>query len=388
MPKAIRTRPTVHREPLWKGPQESGITFSLLTKFLECRERFRLLVVEGLREHEGFNRSLEFGNLWHEAEEAYCRTRDLSAAEAAIHTYAAKLRAEYPGQDDEISQWSMIARYQFPEYVTFWKGHALEKRRTPIWEEQTFAVPYTLPSGRVVFLRGKFDAVVLFGKRDVYLQENKTKGTIDEEGITKTVDRNLQSMLYQIALRQYVHASHPRDKGTVDGHRWDYPPETLMRGTIKGTLYNVVRRPLSDRYAIKRRKDETLKSFCRRAGEFVVKENPEHYFKRWQVMLSTADIDRFRQRTFDPMLEQLCDWWESIEGHPFDPWQRYSVMDDRGKPTRKYRPVGINPHHYQTPWGCYNSLASGWRGSYFTYLTTGSRIGLDTVDTLFPELGC
>ena len=56
--------------PAWKGPVEDGITFSLLSRWVVCRERFRLQAIEGLKEDEGFVAPIEFGSLWHEAEEA------------------------------------------------------------------------------------------------------------------------------------------------------------------------------------------------------------------------------------------------------------------------------------------------------------------------------
>ena len=41
--------------PLWKGPTEDGITQSLLSRFLVCRERFRLKVIEGLAPEDRFS---------------------------------------------------------------------------------------------------------------------------------------------------------------------------------------------------------------------------------------------------------------------------------------------------------------------------------------------
>src|SRR4051794_6290554 len=56
--------------PLWKGPEEDGITFSLLSQFLVCRERFRVRVIEGLSAGGGFNHRIEYGSMWHTCEEA------------------------------------------------------------------------------------------------------------------------------------------------------------------------------------------------------------------------------------------------------------------------------------------------------------------------------
>jgi hypothetical protein len=56
-------------KPLWSGPDgegpNGGITFSLLSRFLVCRERFRLHALEGWRTQDGFNHRLEYGNMWH-----------------------------------------------------------------------------------------------------------------------------------------------------------------------------------------------------------------------------------------------------------------------------------------------------------------------------------
>jgi len=127
----------------------------------------------------------------------------------------------------------------------------------------------------------------------------------------------------------------------------------------------VVRRPLADRYAIKQRKAETISQFYARLGD-EIKKNPKHYFMRWRVELTDDDISLFLDRTFHPIMESLMDWWESIQTDPFDPWS--------------------SRHHYQSPWGVHNSLAGGFRGSFFEYLTTGREYGLREITTLFPEL--
>ena len=70
-------------------------------------------------------------------------------------------------------------------------------------------------------MRGKWDSVDYIGKR-VYLQENKTKGDIDEQAIRHNLHFDLQTMLYMTALT-----------------------EELEPQKIAGVRYNVIRRPLS-----------------------------------------------------------------------------------------------------------------------------------------------
>lgn len=389
MPKPIK------KTPFWKGPDVDGITQSLLGRFLECRERFRLKVVEGLIEDEGFSRPLEFGNLWHAAEEARLGGHDWLQA---VQKYRRKLDLRYPNDAAEVMKWYKVCAVTFPIYLEYWSKHKDESKAKPILEEVSFAVPYTLPSGRSVLLRGKWDALRLLDlpkskKQGIYIKEHKTKGEIDEEGILKTLGFNFQTMMYQIALRECCTKEIPPfpdfnekvDK-TVNKRFWDailkYPPA--------GVLYNVVRRPLADRYAIKQRKTESIDQFYQRLGEDIredsfTKGKPKqksNYFMRWKVEITDEDIEEFKLKTFHPILESLWDWWEWIRVDPFNPWRKRSpeILGTCGDSRQPTTP------HFQAPWGVHNSLAGGFRGSYFELLTSGRDYGLIKSETLFPEL--
>lgn len=464
-PTASRT--TAARKPLWAGPQVDGITFSLLSKFLVCRERFRLKVVEGLVEDEGFNASIEYGSLFHEAEEAHRRGKPW---DLALKRYRTKLLAKYPDSEVEIHKWSAICMKQFPLYLKHWETHDDETNRKPLLAEAPFRVPYTLPSGRIVILRGKFDAITILPIEDapmprdsaaakalkankrhkpdkggstpngrpqprtkapqpalgIFLQENKTKGQIDEEGILGTVAQNLQSMLYQIALR-HVCTLAPIPNSKYDGYplqllgaNVDPLYKSLLDGLpVSGTLYNVIRRPLADRFAIKQREGRLDKKTNRRVGaetanqfyervaeqvrEFSADPTKPQFFMRWKVLLDDADMERFKQRVFNPILEQLLDWWEWISVDPFDPWRPrtnkemlpilgenvrfavndHTISDDVG--SLLFQGGKAQPH-YQTPWGIYNSMFGGFRGDYFQYLTADREYRLSRITNLFPEL--
>jgi len=342
--------------PLWGGPMEDGITFSLLSKFLVCRERFRLKVIEGLDESMGFNHAIEFGSMWHEAEEAHAGGKPWRPAAQKYMDY---LRSEHPAADIGIRKTYELVKLAFPLYVKHWQKKGKGIKRIPVLEEEVFNVPYELPSGRTIILKGKFDCVFR-KKKSVWLQENKTKGRIDEAGLTATLDQNLQTMLYQIALRTAQKLGlFPFDKGDI--------------GRIKGVLYNVVRRPLGDQHAIRQKKSETEKQFYQRVAA-QIKADPNHYFMRWDVNLFPREIMQFQERVFDPIMEQLCDWWEWVSQNPFDPWSLQTSSEY------------ANNIHWQAPWGIYNSMFGGFRGDYFEYLTTNKRSSLQKIDNLFPEL--
>jgi hypothetical protein len=360
---ALPTNPTgtlktglENRAPLWKGPYVDGITFSMLSRFLVCRERFRLYAIEGLQEEEKFNAPMEYGSLWHAGEEAMAKGQTVKKA---VYDYADKLRDMYPTADGDINKWAALCIGQLPIYKEFAAIRARHAKRVYFAAEKGFKIPYTLPSGITLFLRGKIDGGFT-EKRENLIQENKTKGSIDEEGISKTIDTNLQAMIYFVAAQ----------------HLKRMPP-------LHGIYYNVIRRPLSDRYAIRQKKKETTAQFIAREISRI-KANPKGYFYAWKCRITPNKVTKFKREILHPWLEQLCQWWNSIQGNPFEPWHIYQTINGLTVPN----PInlGPNPFHYRMPFGVYSSLAGGFRGDFFDYLTTGRQSGLAKVRSLFSEL--
>lgn len=360
--KCKKTSP--RKQPLWRGPDIDGVTQSMLGRFLCCRERFRLLVVEGLRPREDFNHRLEYGNMWHLCEEHFANGQPW---EDALKTYSRGLCKKYPLQVEQVEKWYNVCKTQFPIYVDWWKKHSDVTNRTPLLQEQVFSVPYTLPSGRAVKLRGKWDSVDIIGKgkrAGIYLQENKTKGDVDEQKIAQQLSFDLQTMFYLIALEE---ARNQPDEAYV-GDEWQTP--------IRGVRYNVVRRPLSGglhtisqgKPTKKNPSGESSADFYQRLADRI-KGDPEFFFLRFRVEITQHDVDRFKHRCLNPILEQLCDWWECVgkaellEEDPFD-----------------------NSAHYQFPYGITNPMTERYGSDLDNYVNTGSEIGLTRTKNLYPEL--
>jgi len=148
-------KPIARTGPVWGGPEKDGITFSLLSRFLSCRERFRLLVVEGLRPIETFNHRIEYGQMWHVCEEALANEMPWGQL---LTEYAQDLLKKYRLAQEQIDHWYNVCRVQFPIYADYWRSNSAGDR-TPLLAEQVFDIPYRLPSGRTVRLRGKWDPV-------------------------------------------------------------------------------------------------------------------------------------------------------------------------------------------------------------------------------------
>lgn len=360
-------------EPVWKGPNSNdwngGITYSMLCRFLNCRERFRVKYILGLETHGTFNPSIEYGHMWHACEEGLAAGHHWNAH---LDLYLQQVIKRYSTQQEQIWKYYNVCKVQFPIYVDWWKQHPDVQQRTPLLQEQVFDVKYKLPSGRYVRLRGKWDsvdAVTHRRQKRLWVQENKTKSSPDEQSVQQQLQADLQTMLYLIPLRHECSGGAP------------YKFPGLQGQQIAGVRYNVIRRPLSGgKHSIKPHKQrgkkkitpaETMDAFYARLGKLIASE-PEFFFMRWNAEVSPAEVLRFEQRTLVPILEQVCDWWEYMKMVEFDPW-------NKEQPCNNYI-------HWQHPHGVYNVLNEGGHTELDEYLSNGSELGLERNETLFKEL--
>ena len=341
----VKKRVSNHKNPIWKGPEESGITQSLLSKFLICRERFRLYVVEGLTTQDRFNHRMGYGDMWHLCEEHYAKGEDW---QTPLRDFAKSLIQRFKQQQTEIVHWYEVCKTQFPIYVKHWKSYRLKNLKKTTHSEHVFNVKYKLPSSRIVTLRGKFDSVFKSPEGKYFLQENKTKGDIEESVIDRQLRGDLQTMLYLVALRE------------------------ITKTVPSGILYNVVRRPLSGGKGSIRKHQPTKSNPAGESdAEFygrlstIIEENKDYFFMRRESKVSGKDIELFEERSLIPILETLCDWWEDLN-KAASPFESHS--------------------HYVLPYGVSSPLIDGGFSDLDEYLMNGNETGLQRVKTIFPEL--
>ena len=277
---------------------------------------------------------------------------------------------------NQIDKWYNVVRVQFPVYVKYWEEHNDEKERVPLLQEHVFDIPYELPSGRVVRLRGKMDGVDLINGEGIYLQENKTKSVIDVASLNRQLKYDLQTMMYLIALRLTL----------------DQPDEAFVadefQHPVRGVRYNVIKRALSGGTGSIRQKKPTKSNptgessqeyYARLAA--VISDKDDEFFARWKVDISTSDYAKFTEHTLDPILENLCDdyeWWE---------WCRRMNLDSFSPELDRH---DLFPHHYprhfRYPYGIRNMIAEGGFGDLDDYINHGSTVGLCNSDKFFREL--
>jgi hypothetical protein len=365
---------TPPRKPLWQGPEKDGITFSMLSRFLVCRERFRIYFIEGLQSAPMFNQRLEYGNMWHACEEGVSAGGNIDYAFSALESYTVALGKTYPQSGEQIRHWYNVCKVQFPIYLQYWGSGTNFKGYKQLVQESVFDVPYKLPSGRMVRLRGKWDSIYKDKGRGIWLQENKTKGDIQPEQLRRQLTFDLQTMMYVSAFQSWQ---------KLDDYGEPIRTPELTNKPIQGILYNVVRRPLSGgKHSIRQHaptknnpRGEPSEGFYKRLGK-LIEEDCEFFFMRWEIGITQQDIEKFRNECLNPILEQLCEWWDWIKGNP-------NPFDYNNDPSSRLGMIGI---HWRYPFGVYNVLDEGGSTDLDQYLADGNPTGLTRVEKLFPEL--
>lgn len=212
--------------------------------------------------------------------------------DAFLRTHAKKFRQE--NSNLPISRLNSMhlsyvqARALWPVYCKMfpdkWKWLGVEKSFR--FEHQ----PKILgPSGKSklmypIPLNGIFDGVFEDENGDLWLFETKTKGVIDEFEIQDGMHLDVQVMLYLYAIYR------------VYG-RWP-----------KGVKYNVIRKP-----TVRKKMDDPVKY-----GEELskkIRKDPDHYFKRWNMKISSKKIQDWVDNCLDQILLDIWSWAEGRAGH-------------------------------------------------------------------------
>lgn len=256
---------------------EHGITQSLLTAFLNCKLRCKL-ILEGWQTPTP-KESLFFGSLFHKLlEEHYTLESEYIVDLGDFLKTENKL---YSSITSEIKEKSFaMAEALYEPYTDFWGMKDGQKDWIEL--EPVFEVLATIPrfsDRKKIPLRGRIDGVFRL-KGKLWLLETKTKSQIDEYGLQTQLALDFQNLFYIMVA------------------------EELFGEGIAGVLYNVIRKP-----QLRQKKGEPLEKFAQRMKDDV-ESRPEHYFKRYEVKYTLRNIKEFRQE-LQPLLTDYCFWVEN-----------------------------------------------------------------------------
>lgn len=324
---------------IWKGPEQDGITQSMIGKFNQCPYRFYLYAVLGLKDNTPLHENLIWGDVFHKGLEHYIESRDLNLS---VDKMIAYLRSRYPTapKSYETSTKRMLYKFRLDTY------------REGTWDtELSFKKSVRLPSGRTVTLRGKKDALCIdhpqYGRM---LGEHKCKGYIDPSQLRKELQQDRQANLYC-----YLH-------------------------DIEWVNYDLILIPEAQKYSPARSHNESPTEWmerlftgpCGNYGMFPINQNTHLWIHSGTYHLPRESQERYWQQTIYPDLERMCQFWDWVTQPGFN-------HED---------PKFYNHIFYKTPVRQFNgSFTEKFRCEYYNHLIGDEDLSdLATVDSLFSEL--
>lgn len=296
----------------WKGPEEDGITQSIMNRFLVCPYEFFLYAGLGLEDPPEYNANLSWGDSFHVGLEDLIKGETIKDAKLHMVNH---LKENHPqsGPTFPHSMSRMLHLYNLSyledeEWLT----------------EQEFEIPYILPNGRKIILRGKLDGHNVSRTKAV---EHKCKKRHDKIKLRREIYKDTQVCLY-----------------------------SLVTG-IRNWHYDVIKIPDIQYSPPAKRSTETYGNQVRRWFEEVdwdaypINKKKMLWIDQFPVYLSEDNITRFQQRTLNPILLRMCKWYDKVTEDKFDP----ECFDDI---------------FYESPLRHFNPrMTESFEGSFYKYLT-------------------
>lgn len=227
---------------------------------------------------------------------------DIEEIEAIANYWHRKQKKNYVGvkRREQLSHIVDIATAVFYGYTIRYRGDWLGKSKardksvfTPskwVGFEKSFSLPYMYPDGKIVKIRGRWDALCM-SKRLLDVFETKCWSVIKPEVIVAMLPWDFQYNMYLYALTQ------------------------TQAKPVGGLVLNVVRRPGHAPHVNESRKDFWMR---------LVKEvsNPakwDHYFQRFTYDVTPKETQRWMIKQLFPAMERLRLWYEGRIPHSVNP---------------------------------------------------------------------
>lgn len=287
-------------------PERDGVTQGILSAFVDCRERARLVLMGWTGAVPGFH--LVFGSISHYVlRQAYTQFRAGELEGPPDHYWLQETlddahriwKKENPHPNEKaiqvVEEVLMKLNAILPSYFQYWKRD-FDRRMTEWLEvEETFRIPFTVTTRRgktlSTFLRGRVDGTFrLPGAASVKrraaprLFETKNRSQVDEEMLVDTMPYERQTNLYLIALR----------------HKLKKEPASV--------LLNIIRKP-----QLRQKQAESFGQYEKRI-QADVKSRLDFYFIRMEMSVQPQDINRNEAELHD-MVSDFLLWRAGESGH-------------------------------------------------------------------------
>lgn len=301
--KVTNTAEVIPLQPAsFYDPARDGVTFSLLSTFLECRQKARLFLRGWSAGYSGFH--LVMGSVLHFVlQRVYDDFRQghrtgpptrkdvMDILDELDDSWKATHRPPHPKALEVWEEVMMKAEAILPAYFEYWADEDF-KQTTWLEVEETFKLDWKVTTKKGVtlstFLRGRIDGAYTLPKSKKKtaprLFETKGRSHVDEGMLVDTMPHERQINTYLSVLR--------RKTGKV--------PATAM--------LNIIRKPL-----LRQKQGEDWSGFKKRI-EADVRSRMDWYFIRMEMAVSEQDINRSEEDLNDLISDFLL-WWAGESGH-------------------------------------------------------------------------
>lgn len=274
------------------NPEVHGVTFSLLSKFRNCRERARLHLLGWTPKRQ--STGTLFGTFVHALLELIylcVQKGELTAppepalVKSLLRTIHNQWRDENPKADtrtlQEVEMIALLVEAIMPIYFKMWTKDFTDVKWIAL--EHQFLQPGLLPK------RGKMDGS--FHPKDLptqpWLFETKTKSRLGEKGESNLVD----ILGFELQVQLYL--------GVLQEQTGNLP---------RGVLYNIIRRP-----SMTQKKGETMTQFRERLVADI-RKRPEYYFIRMRMSVDRRELAQ-QQDEIEELIRDFYTWAQGKAPH-------------------------------------------------------------------------
>lgn len=265
-------------------PRKDGVTQSILSGFLKCRE-FSRLSLEGWTPLKT-GAALQFGEIAHNVlDVVYSEVRDgkrkKSPQQEEVVGYIAEqqklweksVRGMRAGKEEseQLEVNAALLEAVLPHYFKFWEKEDFGGVKWVALEKEFDLFLYG------VRMRGKIDGLFRDKAGALQLLETKTKGRIEEGNLFDLLAFDFQTNYYDVAAEQ------------------------VFKEAPKGARYNVIRRP-----GQKLKQGERLGDYVKRVEKEII-DDPKHYFLRFRIDKPKKEMDLFKKE-LQIKVKDFVDW--------------------------------------------------------------------------------
>lgn len=267
------------------NPKVDGVTQSILSGFLKCRQYSRLSLDGWTSMRTGA--ALQFGEMAHGVlESIYNQVKDgrksppnreevYEEIQKQIEAWEASSRGGRADAEavQQLEQNVALLEAVLPSYFKFWGAEDFQKVQW-VALEQEFSLELF-----GVRIRGKIDGIFRNNVKALRMFETKTKGRIEEDQLVDLLAFDFQTDFYSLACQQ------------------------LYGELPTGARYNIIRRP-----GEKLGKAESLKAYKERVTAKVM-DDPKHYFVRFQINKAKKELELFKKE-LKMQIDEFVAWNE------------------------------------------------------------------------------